>query len=59
MLPQLHLRHATEGVAVNAAPAADAVYAMPMKLDHTGQICGEAASDCLCAYRRATAPTRR
>ena len=42
MMPQLHLRHATEGVAVNAAPAADAVYAMPMKLDHTGQICGEA-----------------
>ena len=42
MMPQLHLRHATEGVAVNAAPAADAVYALPMKLDHTGQICGEA-----------------
>ena len=42
MMPQLHLRHATEGVAVHAAPAADAVYALPMKLDHTGQICGEA-----------------
>ena len=41
-MPQLHLRNATEGVAVNAAPAADAVYALPMKLDHTGQICGEA-----------------